>query len=166
MYADYSCKLLNSNIFYTTYMYTHYSCKLFEVLIVLLFQLQVGFIDYIVHPLWETWGDLVHPDCQDILDTLENNRDWYQNMIPLSPIDTDNSTEENNSGCVQETSSEKQVTQEPARFQFELTLDDENEGHNGDGEHTSLRHGHHHISRLTEPSIQEEDSTEPQGTAV
>ncbi|GIX95252.1 hypothetical protein CDAR_256561 [Caerostris darwini] len=46
---------------------------------------QVGFIDYIVHPLWETWGDLVHPDAQDILDTLEENRDWYQNMIPLSP---------------------------------------------------------------------------------
>lgn len=22
---------------------------------------QVGFIDYIVHPLWETWADLVHP---------------------------------------------------------------------------------------------------------
>ncbi|KAL1116753.1 hypothetical protein AAG570_005225 [Ranatra chinensis] len=39
---------------------------------------QVGFIDYIVHPLWETWADLVHPDAQDILDTLEHNRDWYQ----------------------------------------------------------------------------------------
>ncbi|XP_067124174.1 3',5'-cyclic-AMP phosphodiesterase 4C-like isoform X1 [Centruroides vittatus] len=46
---------------------------------------QVGFIDYIVHPLWETWGDLVHPDAQEILDTLEENRDWYQNMIPISP---------------------------------------------------------------------------------
>uniref|UniRef100_A0A1W7RAV0 Phosphodiesterase n=1 Tax=Hadrurus spadix TaxID=141984 RepID=A0A1W7RAV0_9SCOR len=46
---------------------------------------QVGFIDYIVHPLWETWGDLVHPDAQEILDALEENRDWYQNMIPISP---------------------------------------------------------------------------------
>lgn len=46
---------------------------------------QVGFIDYIVHPLWETWGDLVHPDAQDILDTLEENRDYYQSMIPPSP---------------------------------------------------------------------------------
>ncbi|GFY42749.1 hypothetical protein TNIN_405531 [Trichonephila inaurata madagascariensis] len=46
---------------------------------------QVGFIDYIVHPLWETWADLVHPDAQDILDTLEENRDYYQNLIPLSP---------------------------------------------------------------------------------
>uniref|UniRef100_A0A8C1W0S4 Phosphodiesterase n=1 Tax=Cyprinus carpio TaxID=7962 RepID=A0A8C1W0S4_CYPCA len=46
---------------------------------------QVGFIDYIVHPLWETWGDLVHPDAQEILDTLEDNRDWYQSTIPQSP---------------------------------------------------------------------------------
>lgn len=46
---------------------------------------QVGFIDYIAHPLWEAWADLVYPDCQEILDTLEDNRDWYQNMIPLSP---------------------------------------------------------------------------------
>ncbi|XP_060665018.1 cAMP-specific 3',5'-cyclic phosphodiesterase isoform X7 [Drosophila nasuta] len=46
---------------------------------------QVGFIDYIVHPLWETWADLVHPDAQDILDTLEENRDYYQSTIPPSP---------------------------------------------------------------------------------
>ena len=46
---------------------------------------QVGFIDYIVHPLWETWADLVHPDAQDILDGLEDNRDWYFSMIPPSP---------------------------------------------------------------------------------
>ncbi|XP_016382128.1 cAMP-specific 3',5'-cyclic phosphodiesterase 4B isoform X2 [Sinocyclocheilus rhinocerous] len=46
---------------------------------------QVGFIDYIVHPLWETWADLVHPDAQDILDTLEENRNWYHSMIPQSP---------------------------------------------------------------------------------
>ena len=36
--------------------------------------LQVGFISYIVHPLWETWAELVYPDAQDILTTLENNR--------------------------------------------------------------------------------------------
>uniref|UniRef100_A0A3P8QW17 Phosphodiesterase n=1 Tax=Astatotilapia calliptera TaxID=8154 RepID=A0A3P8QW17_ASTCA len=46
---------------------------------------QVSFIDFIVHPLWETWADLVHPDAQDILDTLEDNREWYQSMIPRSP---------------------------------------------------------------------------------
>lgn len=46
---------------------------------------QVGFIDYIVHPLWETWADLVYPDAQHILDTLEYNRDWYQSQISISP---------------------------------------------------------------------------------
>ncbi|XP_033096890.1 cAMP-specific 3',5'-cyclic phosphodiesterase 4C-like [Anneissia japonica] len=46
---------------------------------------QVGFIDYIVHPLWETWADLVYPDAQNILDNLEENRDWYQSQIPNSP---------------------------------------------------------------------------------
>jgi cAMP-specific phosphodiesterase 4 len=45
---------------------------------------QVSFIDYIVHPLWETWVDLVHPDCQHILDGLEDNRDWYQNQFSTS----------------------------------------------------------------------------------
>ncbi|XP_063988767.1 3',5'-cyclic-AMP phosphodiesterase isoform X3 [Diachasmimorpha longicaudata] len=52
---------------------------------------QVGFIDYIVHPLWETWADLVHPDAQEILDTLEENRDWYQSTIPPSPPPDDRS---------------------------------------------------------------------------
>ncbi|XP_031719036.1 cAMP-specific 3',5'-cyclic phosphodiesterase 4C-like isoform X2 [Anarrhichthys ocellatus] len=46
---------------------------------------QVGFIDYIVHPLWETWADLVHPDAQELLDTLEENREWYLNTMPQSP---------------------------------------------------------------------------------
>ena len=55
---------------------------------------QVGFIDYIVHPLWETWADLVHPDAQDILDALEDNRDWYQSQIPLSPSSSSNDLKE------------------------------------------------------------------------
>uniref|UniRef100_A0A8D2IB50 Phosphodiesterase n=1 Tax=Urocitellus parryii TaxID=9999 RepID=A0A8D2IB50_UROPR len=54
---------------------------------------QVGFIDYIAHPLWETWADLVHPDAQDLLDTLEDNREWYQSKIPRSPVDTAVSSE-------------------------------------------------------------------------
>uniref|UniRef100_A0A674DZ80 Phosphodiesterase n=1 Tax=Salmo trutta TaxID=8032 RepID=A0A674DZ80_SALTR len=65
---------------------------------------QVGFIDYIVHPLWETWADLVHPDAQEILDTLEDNREWYQSMIPHSPSPTPE-----------------------AQDKFELTLEEEGE---------------------------------------
>jgi len=59
-----------------------------------LFWFQVGFIDYIVHPLWETWADLVHPDAQDILDTLEENRDYYHSLIPPSPPNDDVQEEE------------------------------------------------------------------------
>uniref|UniRef100_A0A674NAT6 Phosphodiesterase n=1 Tax=Takifugu rubripes TaxID=31033 RepID=A0A674NAT6_TAKRU len=71
---------------------------------------QVGFIDYIVHPLWETWADLVHPDAQEILDTLEDNREWYQSMIPRSP----SPGPEQGSGSTD-------------KFQFKLTLEEEGE---------------------------------------
>lgn len=64
-----------------------------------------------MHPLWETWGDLVHPDAQEILDTLEDNRDWYQSTIPQSPSPppiTDNDLD----SCTD-------------KFQFQLTLEGE-----------------------------------------
>ncbi|KRY46260.1 putative 3',5'-cyclic phosphodiesterase pde-4 [Trichinella britovi] len=37
---------------------------------------QVGFIDYIVHPLMEMWADSTYPEGQSVLDQLEENRDW------------------------------------------------------------------------------------------
>ncbi|NXF26818.1 PDE4B phosphodiesterase, partial [Rhodinocichla rosea] len=74
--------------------------------------MEVGFIDYIVHPLWETWADLVQPDAQDILDTLEDNRNWYQSMIPQSP-----------SPPLEERGQDCQGLME--KFQFELTLEEE-----------------------------------------
>ncbi|XP_027889154.1 cAMP-specific 3',5'-cyclic phosphodiesterase 4D isoform X6 [Xiphophorus couchianus] len=76
---------------------------------------QVGFIDYIVHPLWETWADLVHPDAQDILDTLEDNREWYQSTIPQSPSPALDKPEDG--------------TRPPGadKFQFELTLEEDGE---------------------------------------
>ncbi|KAG8456592.1 hypothetical protein GDO86_002390 [Hymenochirus boettgeri] len=75
---------------------------------------QVGFIDYIVHPLWETWADLVHPDAQDILDTLEDNREWYQSTIPQSPSPAPDEQEEGRQG-------------QNDKFQFELTLEEDGE---------------------------------------
>lgn len=77
---------------------------------------QVGFIDYIVHPLWETWADLVHPDAREILDTLEDNRDWYYSAIRQSPSPP---PEEEPEGPGHPTP--------PDKFQFELTLDEEEE---------------------------------------
>uniref|UniRef100_A0AAR2LC16 Phosphodiesterase n=1 Tax=Pygocentrus nattereri TaxID=42514 RepID=A0AAR2LC16_PYGNA len=76
---------------------------------------QVGFIDYIVHPLWETWADLVHPDAQDILDTLEDNRNWYQSMIPQSPSPPFYQAEKEGHGG----------GPGGEKFQFELTLEEE-----------------------------------------
>ncbi|XP_010006889.1 PREDICTED: cAMP-specific 3',5'-cyclic phosphodiesterase 4D-like, partial [Chaetura pelagica] len=75
---------------------------------------QVGFIDFIAHPLWETWADLVHPDAQEILDTLEDNREWYQSMIPRSP------------SPLPEGPRASPATTD--KFQFELTLEEEEEG--------------------------------------
>ncbi|XP_067332509.1 3',5'-cyclic-AMP phosphodiesterase 4C isoform X4 [Channa argus] len=80
---------------------------------------QVGFIDYIVHPLWETWGDLVHPDAQDILDTLEDNRDWYQSTIPQSPSPPPIGQDKDLNACLD-------------KFQFELTLEDSSQTDQGD----------------------------------
>lgn len=39
----------------------------------------------------------MHPDAQEILDTLEENRDWYQNMIPASPPPESDEQTSNNS---------------------------------------------------------------------
>ncbi|KAM9763016.1 3',5'-cyclic-AMP phosphodiesterase 4C-like isoform 2-T2 [Menidia menidia] len=93
---------------------------------------QVGFIDYVAHPLWETWADLVHPDAQDILDTLEDNRAWYQSMIPRSP--SPSSPEEHHAevgpadgagGAGGPIMSGGLVGGD--KFQFELTLEEEEE---------------------------------------
>lgn len=81
----------------------------------------MGFIDYIAHPLWETWADLVHPDAQQLLDTLEDNRAWYQSRAPRSPPPA--------SG--------------PDGFKFELTLEEAEEEEEGvdEGQCTALHRG-------------------------
>ncbi|XP_033926556.1 3',5'-cyclic-AMP phosphodiesterase 4C isoform X2 [Melopsittacus undulatus] len=75
---------------------------------------QVGFIDFIAHPLWETWADLVHPDAQELLDTLEDNREWYHSMIPRSPSPPPPAGHGASPAGTD-------------RFQFELTLEEEEE---------------------------------------
>lgn len=65
--------------------------------------------------MWETWADLVHPDAQDILDTLEDNREWYQSTIPQSPSPALDDPEDG--------------SRPPGgdKFQFELTLEEDGE---------------------------------------
>lgn len=88
----------------------------------------MGFIDYIVHPLWETWGDLVYPDAQDILDTLEDNRDWYQSTIPQSPSPPPVGQDKDLNVCID-------------KFQFELTLGESSQTEQGDnGEKPTPNH--------------------------
>ncbi|XP_056914040.1 cAMP-specific 3',5'-cyclic phosphodiesterase 4D isoform X4 [Takifugu flavidus] len=86
---------------------------------------QVGFIDYIVHPLWETWADLVHPDAQEILDTLEDNREWYQGMIPRSP--SPGPEQQEVGGHAGEASALSRGSGTTDKFQFKLTLEEEGE---------------------------------------
>ncbi|XP_061588658.1 cAMP-specific 3',5'-cyclic phosphodiesterase 4C isoform X3 [Cololabis saira] len=86
---------------------------------------QVGFIDYIVHPLWETWADLVHPDAQEILDTLEDNREWYQSMIPHSPSPGPLEQEEEDPAGEASAPAKGGGSTAADKFQFELTLEEE-----------------------------------------
>uniref|UniRef100_A0A665UP43 Phosphodiesterase n=1 Tax=Echeneis naucrates TaxID=173247 RepID=A0A665UP43_ECHNA len=88
---------------------------------------QVGFIDYIVHPLWETWADLVHPDAQEILDTLEDNREWYQSMIPHSPSPNPEGREEGAHAGEASALGGGSGSTSADKFQFELTLEEEGE---------------------------------------
>ena len=50
-------------------------CQVYlQIVLFLLSHLQVSFIKFIVHPLWETIAELVFPDAQSILAILEENR--------------------------------------------------------------------------------------------
>lgn len=53
----------------------------------------------------------MHPDAQEILDTLEDNRDWYQSTIPQSPSPPPLCQDKELNACRD-------------KFQFELTLED------------------------------------------
>ncbi|XP_036382326.1 cAMP-specific 3',5'-cyclic phosphodiesterase 4D isoform X4 [Megalops cyprinoides] len=101
---------------------------------------QVGFIDYIVHPLWETWADLVHPDAQDILDTLEENRDWYQSTIPQSPSPALDAADGSRPGGAD-------------KFQFELTLEE-------DGESDTEKDSGSHVEEEEEGEEEEDEEEE------
>lgn len=61
----------------------------------------------------------MHPDAQDILDTLEDNRDWYQSTIPQSPSPPPLGQDKELNACMD-------------KFQFELTLEDSSQREQGD----------------------------------
>ena len=54
------------------------------------------FIDFVVQPLWETWGDLVYPDAQEVLELIEENRQWYNEQMLEKERDKDDLPSEPN----------------------------------------------------------------------
>ena len=58
--------------------------------------------------MWETWADLVYPDAQELLDLLEENRDWYSSQIRNSPTPT------SEDDTIKETDDDE-------KFQFEMS---------------------------------------------
>ena len=68
--------------------------------------------------MWETWGDLVHPDAQEILDTLEDNRDWYHSMIPTSPTPQDLNAQAEEGGPVRDLAAAAE------KIKFQITLEE------------------------------------------
>jgi hypothetical protein len=70
----------------------------------------------------------VTPDAQHILDTLEENREWYHSMIPLTP------TTEASSGRTSPTTNEDQnkteereLSSAAEQIKFQITMDDPNQ---------------------------------------
>ena len=62
-------------------------------------QTQVTFLDLIILPLWETWGELVYPDAQEMLDNLSQTRDYWVSQLkcaspPLSENEPDKDDKE------------------------------------------------------------------------
>jgi hypothetical protein len=59
----------------------------------------VTFLDLIILPLWETWGELVYPDAQDMLDNLSKTREfWHDQMKGPSPPLSENEPEGDDPG--------------------------------------------------------------------
>ncbi|XP_043270290.1 cAMP-specific 3',5'-cyclic phosphodiesterase-like [Venturia canescens] len=47
-------------------------------------KIQVGFIDFVVAPLWNVWAQLVDPNAEHIVESLQNNREYYRDLMSQS----------------------------------------------------------------------------------
>nr|XP_018667621.1 cAMP-specific 3',5'-cyclic phosphodiesterase 4C isoform X2 [Ciona intestinalis] len=99
---------------------------------------QVMFIDFVVHPLLETWADLVNPYAQDIINQLASNREYYASRLPNLPSpnetsDCDVTVVDDSSTETEGDESDDDVIQTPVptsqlqnnRFQFQISLDED-----------------------------------------
>lgn len=64
--------------------------------------MQVGFITYIVHPLWETWGDLVS-NATTQLENLEENRAYYDRIYKRTNQDNNITSSVSSTACLPST---------------------------------------------------------------
>ncbi|XP_015786291.1 cAMP-specific 3',5'-cyclic phosphodiesterase isoform X3 [Tetranychus urticae] len=130
---------------------------------------QVSFIDYIVHPLYETWADLVNPDAQEILDALEENRDWFQSQIPASPPSDDKSENKSQTNQQSQQAQEKQEKQQPGseeeednrhlavqaeKIKFQITLEEPEE----DDDEITVSDANHNQTKPMMADIAEDNS--------
>ena len=54
----------------------------------------MSFLDLIIIPLWETWGELVYPDAQEMLENLSKTREfWHDKIKCTSPPLSENEPE-------------------------------------------------------------------------
>lgn len=65
----------------------------------------------------------MNPDAQNILDTLEENRDWYHSMIPMSPP-LDSSGRSSPVEDQSKTPEERELASAAERIKFQITIDD------------------------------------------
>lgn len=76
----------------------------------------------------------MYPDAAEILDTLEDNRDWYHSMIPISP---------SSSFCSNRPPGEE-ASDNPQSNRFQFDIEEEEEGEGGsDNKSTGSEHSGH-----------------------
>lgn len=69
-------------------------------------------------------ADLVNPNAQHILDTLEENRDWYHSMITVSPpLDSSGRSSPTIEKDVKSLE-EQGLAHAAERIKFQITIDD------------------------------------------
>lgn len=78
-----------------------------------------------MHPLWETWADLVHPDAQKILENLEDNREWFASQLPPDSPSSSNKQTANEQSMDEEEEDEAQDEEQEHD-------DEENDSEKGD----------------------------------
>ena len=69
-------------------------------------------------------ADLVNPNAQHILDTLEENRDWYHSMITLSPPADSSGKSSPVDKEAAKSSEDQELAHAAERIKFQITIDD------------------------------------------